>query len=542
MAHARRIATDGIWYQWTSPLAMHRAGKTFTGSVSRSGNIVVAAIDAASGDIEQHVVSPGLNADDHAAPAVFVRRPDDRLVVVYGKHNDPILRWRISSHPLDVSSWGPEKTFEAPRNTAYPQLVQLQAEHDRIYMFFRHAIVGGDQRDWAFLTSDDGAETFSGLTTLRVNFYSHSKGVLNPYTVVASDGVARIDFASTNYEQLAKGGRPNSIYHWYYEAGRFHRSDGSLIGTASDLPIASESDLTVITDAPDVNLWDISYDANGRPVIAWVKFEDYDHGHVAVTANWNGATWDIEPITPLGGPVSNNPGREWYSGGVALHRSNARMAYLSSQSAYGHFNVSKWEHTGEGWVCRQRLTGDATRKNFRPVAPRDADESSVEVLFVGGAYQDLLEYGPTSILAFPGLPNQPAVAQGFRGALRVKRKVQALPQEAAAGHVPFEKNIYDTYRFWQSATGFVIPPGIQAIRVSASIRLAEASSDAQLDILRNGARHPGMATSTVDGSLLAAASAVLLVAEGDQLSCRVLAPGNRIEADDATWFAVEVVE
>lgn len=537
---SRLVGADGVWYQWTGPVAAQCDGLTFIGWVTRQGSIIASSFDKSTGGIQTHTVARHFNADDHAAPALIVRQSDKRILFVYTKHNDPILRWRISTHPLDITSWGAEQTYTTERNCAYPQLAQLSGESGRIYVFFRHAIPKGDQRDWAFLTSDDGGQTFGNFKTLRTNFYSHGNGVLNPYSVISSDSVSRIDIASMNYEQLALGGTPNSIYHWFYAGGNFYKSDGTLICSLAQLPITAESQVTVVTSDQHVNLWDIVRGADGKPVIAWMKFDDYDSRHVAVVGKWTGSAWDVGPVANTGGPVSNNPGREWYSGGIALNRADPSEIYLSQQGGYGQFNIAKWKRCAGGWELAKSLEGDRTRKNFRPAVPLNADPDAVEVLFVSGAYQDLKDYGPTSIVAHPGPVRQSLRPSGFRGALRHSTVNQ--PLSGGATDIVFGKSEYDTDRFAQGATAFTIPPGIQAVRISAAIRFVAPASAPFINIVKNGVVHPGMAYSWSSGRTVQATSAVLLVEPGDEFRCRVNANGTTVEGHPSTWFAIEVVE
>lgn len=541
MAKTSRLAADGIWYQWTSPIAAQSDGITFYGWVSRAGNILVSSFDKSTGEVLTNTIAEKFNADDHAAPSLIVRQSDKRIVFFYTKHNDKVLRWRVSADPLDISSWGEEKTFVGAKNTAYPQIAQLSAEGGRIYVFFRHATPGGDDRDWAFITSDDGGETFGDLKTLRTNFYSHGNGVLNPYTVVFSDGVSRIDFASMNYEQLGLGGTPNHIYHWYYEGGSFFKTDGARSLSMAELPITREDQVTVVCSEQHVNLWDVIVDASGRPSVLWVKFEDYHNRHIACIGRWNGAQWHTRAISPLGGPVSNNQGREWYSGGAAFSKADPSEVFLSIQGEYGQFSVSKWREIASGdWECAVRYQGDEKRKNFRPVSPVNADPEAMELLFVAGAYQDLQAYGPTSIVGYPGPQERPLSLRGFRGALRYKTENQPVPGSATA--VSFQKSAYDTDRFASEGDSFVVPLGVQAVRVTASIRFSGVVADGNFSIVKNGRVHPGMGCATGNGPVLAAASAVLLVQPGDTFRCLVSGPSGTVEGHSATWFAIEVIE
>src|SRR5690554_5026596 len=101
MKETSRIASDAIWLHWTGPVAVQSDGITFTCWVSRQGNIVVASIDHATGLVNTHVVAEHFDPDDHSAPALLIRQSDKRILFAYTKHNDKIMRWRVSQNPLD---------------------------------------------------------------------------------------------------------------------------------------------------------------------------------------------------------------------------------------------------------------------------------------------------------------------------------------------------------------------------------------------------------------------------------------------------------
>ena len=73
-------------------------------------------------------------------PSILVR-PDGRLLVLYLTHAGDNMWYRRSARPEDITAWEPERVF--PTNTpgthgyTYPNPLQLSAEGNRIYLFWR---------------------------------------------------------------------------------------------------------------------------------------------------------------------------------------------------------------------------------------------------------------------------------------------------------------------------------------------------------------------------------------------------------------------
>jgi hypothetical protein len=89
---------------------------------------------------------------------------------------------------------------------------------------------------------------------------------------------------------------------------------------------------------------------------------------------------------------------------------------------------------------------------------------------------------------------------------------------------------------------FRVPLGVQAVRLTASVRFTVNQAEAFLNVVKNGQTHPGMAYAWGSGRILAATSSVLLVEPGDEFRCRVQAASATVEAHHATWLSIEVVE
>jgi len=104
----RRFTHDGAWCWIADPRALAQDGRTFAGWVTGHGDVVVASLDHGTGEVRSHVLHGRLDPDDHANPAL-IAQPDGRLLALYSKHADRVLRARMSARPGDVTEWEPER-------------------------------------------------------------------------------------------------------------------------------------------------------------------------------------------------------------------------------------------------------------------------------------------------------------------------------------------------------------------------------------------------------------------------------------------------
>jgi len=387
----RRLA-PGAWCWFADPRAIHHAGahrRTFVGWIDREGSIQVFSHDH---DSRQEVVTRlhrRLQVDDHDNPALIVR-PDGHLLAFYSKHSGSAMYYRRSVKPEDVSAWGPERRLpdntNGERGFTYPNPVQLAAEEDRLYLFWRGA-------NWnpAYATRDsgDGAGWSNARTMIRVPDE-------RPYVKVVSDGDATIHFAFTD-------GHPRNvltgIYHAVYRDGQFRRSDGSPIRAIGSGPITPAQATRVYDPNPSgVRAWihDIALDAAGVPLMVFaVLHSPADHRYVY--ARWSGTGWVRHPIVNAGGTIAGDGAEVHYSGGITFDHDDPRRVLLSREIGGVH-EVERWE-TNDGGASWQHaaVTSGSSRPNVRPIAARGRTDDAFDVLWMRGRYTNYRDYG-TSIM------------------------------------------------------------------------------------------------------------------------------------------------
>lgn len=379
-AKAAVVDPDGAWCWFQDPRSVYLNGKTYTGFVNQSGDIVVSSYENATGQSSSATLKAGLQIDDHASPSIEVL-PDDRLVVWYSAHSGTKMYYRSSTYANSIAAWNAEKTVpvnypSAGYHYTYPNPVYLPAEGTKTYLFWR----GGT------------LEPTVATTTNGINWNPARKlwqaGVV-PYMKVVSNGYDTIHFFVS--DSRPQDTAHNNLYHFYYKQGYFYRSDGSVIKSAAQWftsPI-KPSEATIIHNAEDDNSWnwDIALDSTGKPVVTYATFESAND-HRYHYARWTGSVWEDTELTAGGQGFATQPanGEEYYSGGIVLDHSDTNIVYLSRQVGT-EWNIEKWTLNGS-WSSETISTGN---KDVRPVVPRN-HALGLDVIWMRGEYPHWTTY------------------------------------------------------------------------------------------------------------------------------------------------------
>src|SRR5215470_7219455 len=149
-----RLNDNGAWSWFMDPRVIVHEGKLIAGSVRaigsnqanttdpRWGNVEISVYDLETGKVENVVLHPHLEQDDHDAPAFMVRK-DGRYLAVYSKHTKERRMYYRLSEPHNPLVWGPAMIAETPGadvavqgdNCTYANLFRMP--NGRIYNFIR---------------------------------------------------------------------------------------------------------------------------------------------------------------------------------------------------------------------------------------------------------------------------------------------------------------------------------------------------------------------------------------------------------------------
>ncbi len=371
------VSDSGAWCWFQDPRAVYHKGKSeksYIGWIDKHGSVGVSSYNHTTKSIRKTILHEKLQRDDHDNPAIIVR-PDGRLVIFYTSHSwaKHPMYYRISKYPEDISEFGPEQKIttntKGNRGWCYPNPVQLSAENNRIYLFWRGA-------NWkpTFSYTDD-LKTWSKAQTL-VQEDGRESGYIRPYVKISSNGVDSFQVAFTDGHPRDE--KQNSIYYARYKGGKFYKADGTLIGSMDKLPL-KHSQTDVVYDAKKTNVrgwvWDVAADKKGNPVVVYTRLPS-EKDHRYHYARWNGKKWIDHEISAGGKwfPQTAKGKRErepHYSGGVILDHKNVNDVYFS-KPVKGVFEIFKGatNNLGKSWEL-SAVTSGSKYDNVRPFVIRN---------------------------------------------------------------------------------------------------------------------------------------------------------------------------
>lgn len=387
---------NGAWCWFGDPRAVRVTGQRdqdVVGWIDTHGGVTVDAIDRRTGQ-QQKVVLGHLREDDHSDPSLLVE-PDKRITAFYSGHSGKHMYYRTTVRPEDVSAWGP--THKLASNSpgrfgyTYPNPVVLPSEGNRLWLFWR----GGNWEPTFATRSSNG-------------HWSSAKDLIGspgqrPYLKVASNGRDRIALAFTD-------GHPRnvqtSIYYAEYRHGELWTASGKSLGRPGARPIhPSHAEIVYDAKSSGVRAWvhDVSYDAQGRPVIVFATFPSKDN-HEYWYARWTGNHWDRHQIVGAGPSISD--AEHQYSAGIVLDHKDPSIVYLSRKIGSTR-QVERWTTPdgGSSWQ-HQALTQGTGVDSIRPVVVREAANAtgpSSDVAWLSGRYGAYRDYGTKVVLDRGGL-------------------------------------------------------------------------------------------------------------------------------------------
>jgi hypothetical protein len=408
---------DGAWCWFQDERAIIAGNQLLVGSVAngwhdnaRKGDVDLTIYDLKSGSVSRQELHDQLEADDHAAPALW-RAEGGRITAVYSKHGPENCFYVRTAESTDLTRWSPERQVvpsERSRVT-YSNLHFLAAENGgrgRLYNFFRGLDASFKP---SYATSDDGGQSWqTGNIVIDVPATFRHR----PYVRYASNGRDSVHLLYTD-------GHPrdfdNSVYHVVYRGGQLYRSDGTRIGPlAEGLKRPEDGTCVFRGDAQNV-AWvsDLHLAPDGRPFAVFsvqkdsggLRSSDPQAGqdHRYHYAWWDGEAWHDQKLAY--GGTRLYAGEDDYTGNICLDPDRLGTVYFSTNAeprtgqpliskADGQRHYELFSATtpdgGVSWQI-QPITQDSQVDNLRPLVPT-WDGRRTALLWFRGTYRTYRNY------------------------------------------------------------------------------------------------------------------------------------------------------
>ena len=409
-----QLNDNGAWSWFMDPRVIVNDGKLIVGSVRaigsnqanvtdpRWGNVEISVYDLATAKVENVVLHPHLEQDDHDAPAFLVRK-DGRYLAVYSKHTKERRMYYRISEPHNPLAWSPAMIAETPgedapvqgNNCTYANLFRMP--NGRIYNFIR-----AYHHDPNYMYSDD-----EGSTWHYGGHWLYGKGGYSPYLKYADDGKGTIHFIATedhprNFD--------NSLYHGYVRDGVMYKTDGTRVNalsTTTEATIATWDFTKVYQGTPDSVAWmvDVELDSSDRPYMLFstqVDGRGLPQGQGGMDLRYHYARlgpegWRTEEIAHAGTRLY--AGEDDYSGLGALDPNNPDVLYISTDADpvtgaplisaadnQRHYELFRGARDRNGKWTFTPFTRNSTFDNLRPLIPNWKDRRTA-IVWMRGAYK-----------------------------------------------------------------------------------------------------------------------------------------------------------
>lgn len=427
------IAPDGAWTWFNDERTIFHQGSVFCGYVKANGQYGITRYNPATNETFDMIISTATSQqqDDHNNPSI-TPLPDGRLMILYAKHlAEPRFYQRTSLVPLPTTDadWGPEIIRPLTANDTYNNTYVLSGESNRIYNFHRNINFNP-----TITISDDLGATWQP----SIPFIEVGTGNVRPYPRYCSNRTDRVDLIYTD-------GHPrdvdNSVYHMYYKAGGFYKTDATLIDTFANLPLdhgggQRGSVIYQYSNAawgagqgPDDWIpsargwtWDIHYGADGNPVCVfqvqvgtdatWSTSRIYYY-----YARWTGTEWQKRFIAQAGRAIY--AAESDYGGGMTIDPQNPNVVYISSNAA-SPFDLADVNNVPLGANARfeiyrgvtkdggltfewEQITKNSAADNLRPIVPENHGYDRA-VLWFNGTYNSYTSFDARVLAIFRNSP------------------------------------------------------------------------------------------------------------------------------------------
>ncbi len=424
------VASEGAWCWFADPRALHYENEggtinsTYIGYIDVHGNIKATQHDFLTGRTNEVLIRSYFQPDDHDNPT-FLVLPDERVMIFYSRHTDEAcFYYRISREPGDITTLGREVRLATANNTTYPSPFILSNDPNHIYLCWRGINWHPTIARLTIPDADDNASFDWGPKQIV-----QSTGA-RPYAKYMSNGKDKIYLTYTTGHPDNEN--PNWVYFNYInipgtDATKITLTDveGKTLSTINS-GVHNVNKTTYSTANPKAVVdntayrdwvWQVSMDAEGKPVIAMVKINDAKTSHDYYHATWTGSEWKKTFLSNGGGHFHQTSGLELcYSGGMAIDDKDASNIYCSVPVTGTNgkvYEIIKYTVVNGTVTATEQITKNSKKNNIRPYIITNSGNSSLRLTWMHGDYYDWIvsvtrpKGYPTAIHCDFELPSDP---------------------------------------------------------------------------------------------------------------------------------------
>ena len=377
----RRLIDDLGWCWWTRPRATRIGHDVFFGGVESGGGIVASRLDLTTSTVERRRLAR-FEDDDHNNPALLAveGRP---LICFYSRHDAAEgLRYRISTAPLSLEGWEPERLLTFGGSTTYAQVHVVDGD--------LHLLTRVEETRWGWRMSTDWGETWSPPRDFLA--FDTDQQVYMASALLADGHTLRIAVSGHPKEYEKKPLHDVWAAVVDLRSGEISRPDGGRLGnlrSGDGLPLDYPALELVQRTAADrtVNLFDVGSGPDFE--IAYVSKLKDDLStrdaqyHVAAPRN---GVWQVDTVVRAGGKFGYIDAG-FYVGGMAFPERTSGRVYLTRE-ADGLWHLEEWRRAADGAWSGRDLVGPATMRLARPWAVSPPDPSLSVVALALERYPD----------------------------------------------------------------------------------------------------------------------------------------------------------
>ncbi|MBO4486624.1 MAG: BNR repeat-containing protein [Prevotella sp.] len=399
------VSDEGAWCWFADSRALFYKGVAYVGYIDVHGNVKAAQMKVGNDGVtskEEVLIRSYFQPDDHNNPT-FLVLPDERIMIFYTRHTDePKIWYRISRKPRDITQLGEEKFLTTENNTTYPSPFILSDDPDHIYLCWRGINWHPTIARLTMPDADDNCRFDFGPKQIV-----QSTGA-RPYAKYHSNGKDKIYLCYTT------GHPDNEQPNWlYFNVIDINKGDGPILRDINGKQLseigkgtfavnktadyASNYPATIVDKTAGVRnwVWQIAFDKDEHPVIAFTHIDDAKTTHAYWYGRWTGNGWQLTWVQYAGHAFHQNwnATERCYSGGMTIDPDHINDLYLSIPTENGSYDKDGiyeiWKYTiaDDGKVVgSEQVTRNSLKNNMRPYVMPGSKDSKLRLLWMNGDY------------------------------------------------------------------------------------------------------------------------------------------------------------